>query len=178
MCPKGKNFIFSTSPPLLVRICRKQELPCFKFTLLGVFFFNDTATTEIYTLSLHDALPIWWIAEHITLNAPTTAYVSNVTGALATAELVTDPGYWARHMCQPVRFEEGLATALGRTSSAFVEIRPGKSLGAMARSHADCDRSRWPLILATMPAAADAEAGDRALAGALAELWLTGVDVD
>src|SRR5258708_2807433 len=24
------------------------------------FFFNDTATTEIYTLSLHDALPIYW----------------------------------------------------------------------------------------------------------------------
>src|SRR3712207_9330499 len=27
-------------------------------TASGVFFFNDTATTEIYTLSLHDALPI------------------------------------------------------------------------------------------------------------------------
>src|SRR5256885_11326926 len=26
------------------------------------FFFNDTATTEIYTLSLHDALPISWCA--------------------------------------------------------------------------------------------------------------------
>ena len=26
--------------------------------LLCIFFFNDTATTEIYTLSLHDALPI------------------------------------------------------------------------------------------------------------------------
>src|SRR6266571_9573930 len=24
-----------------------------------IFFFNDTATTEFYTLSLHDALPIW-----------------------------------------------------------------------------------------------------------------------
>src|SRR5438270_11373639 len=24
-----------------------------------LFFFNDTATPEIYTLSLHDALPIW-----------------------------------------------------------------------------------------------------------------------
>src|SRR3712207_8805737 len=24
-----------------------------------IFFFNDTATTEIYTLSLHAALPIW-----------------------------------------------------------------------------------------------------------------------
>src|SRR3712207_8233487 len=27
--------------------------------LSTVFFFNDTATTEIYTLSLHDALPIY-----------------------------------------------------------------------------------------------------------------------
>src|SRR2546422_2655849 len=27
------------------------------------FFFNDTATTEIYTLSLHDALPIWRCGE-------------------------------------------------------------------------------------------------------------------
>ena len=27
--------------------------------LLVFFFFNDTATTEIYTLSLHDALPIY-----------------------------------------------------------------------------------------------------------------------
>src|ERR1043166_5734931 len=37
-----------TSTPLS-RSCR-----CFVF-----FFFNDTAPTEIYTLSLHDALPIW-----------------------------------------------------------------------------------------------------------------------
>src|SRR5256885_9461367 len=29
------------------------------FWSLFFFFFNDTATTEIYTLSLHDALPIW-----------------------------------------------------------------------------------------------------------------------
>src|SRR5438874_6257636 len=28
-------------------------------SLLFSFFFNDTATTEIYTLSLHDALPIY-----------------------------------------------------------------------------------------------------------------------
>src|ERR1039457_7688889 len=29
------------------------------FSCFFFFFFNDTATTEIYTLSLHDALPIW-----------------------------------------------------------------------------------------------------------------------
>src|SRR2546429_5939403 len=30
---------------------------------LSFFFFNDTATTEIYTLSLHDALPIYTIRD-------------------------------------------------------------------------------------------------------------------
>src|SRR3712207_9435885 len=34
------------------RMCRNEER-CY------YFFFNDTATTEIYTLSLHDALPIF-----------------------------------------------------------------------------------------------------------------------
>src|SRR6267378_8538165 len=33
-----------------------SECPCIFF--FSSFFFNDTATTEIYTLSLHDALPI------------------------------------------------------------------------------------------------------------------------
>src|SRR5690348_18503033 len=32
---------------------------------LFVFFFNDTATTEIYTLSLHDALPIYAVLEQV-----------------------------------------------------------------------------------------------------------------
>src|SRR2546430_9544894 len=31
-------------------------------TICSCFFFNDTATTEIYTLSLHDALPIFTVA--------------------------------------------------------------------------------------------------------------------
>src|SRR5256885_14457185 len=33
--------------------------------LFSFFFFNDTATTEIYTLSLHDALPIWLLHEEM-----------------------------------------------------------------------------------------------------------------
>src|SRR2546426_249930 len=40
-CLKKKNHIYRLSP------------------LIFLFFFNDTATTEIYTLSLHDALPIY-----------------------------------------------------------------------------------------------------------------------
>src|SRR2546427_7639558 len=33
-------------------------LHLYVFSIFVFFFFNDTATTEIYTLSLHDALPI------------------------------------------------------------------------------------------------------------------------
>src|SRR2546427_7578185 len=40
--------LFTTSLPIIL--------------LIIFFFFNDTATTEIYTLSLHDALPISWFA--------------------------------------------------------------------------------------------------------------------
>src|SRR5256885_11868522 len=36
-------------------MCKRAGRPF----MLCFFFFNDTATTEIYTLSLHDALPIW-----------------------------------------------------------------------------------------------------------------------
>src|ERR1051325_12207019 len=36
----------------------------YAYLLVFVFFFNDTATTEIYTLSLHDALPISPLADH------------------------------------------------------------------------------------------------------------------
>src|SRR5258708_35718638 len=37
-------------------------------SLLLFFFFNDTATTEIYTLSLHDALPIYASDAYLSVN--------------------------------------------------------------------------------------------------------------
>src|SRR5207249_10162144 len=42
-------------------------LPLFSPFISFLFFFNDTATTEIYTLSLHDALPIWMFTRHADL---------------------------------------------------------------------------------------------------------------
>src|SRR5260370_36266173 len=39
-------------------IRRPPRCTLFPRTTIFLFFFNDTATTEIYTLSLHDALPI------------------------------------------------------------------------------------------------------------------------
>src|ERR1019366_9439779 len=39
------------------------------FSLFFFFFFNDTATTEIYTLSLHDALPISFLVPGFEIGA-------------------------------------------------------------------------------------------------------------
>src|SRR5947209_12958944 len=46
------------SPSFSSAILSSLQFPLVLFYLLIFFFFNDTATTEIYTLSLHDALPI------------------------------------------------------------------------------------------------------------------------
>src|SRR3712207_7524959 len=51
---------------------------------LSHFFFNDTATTEIYTLSLHDALPISDLRD--VGKAPVVRRAFEACGKLSTAE--------------------------------------------------------------------------------------------
>src|SRR2546428_415833 len=50
-----------------------------------VFFFNDTATTEIYTLSLHDALPIWPCALCVTDITPSSIDLASAPGSFSVA---------------------------------------------------------------------------------------------
>src|SRR3712207_7386366 len=49
------------------------------------FFFNDTATTEIYTLSLHDALPIYFFLSRV---GRAELDLDVFTGALADQQVV------------------------------------------------------------------------------------------
>src|SRR2546422_7690495 len=50
------------------------------------FFFNDTATTEIYTLSLHDALPICASHPTVAASAGTVRSSAHRPGAKRTAD--------------------------------------------------------------------------------------------
>src|SRR5947209_11174219 len=54
-------------------------LPHFLF-----FFFNDPAPTEIYTLSLHDALPIWRLARPSAIKSPKTGGVPRESREIST----------------------------------------------------------------------------------------------
>src|SRR5258707_738946 len=65
-----------------------EAVPSF-FSGAMVFFFNDTATTEIYTLSLHDALPICWIRcwQSMTPNSSAWAWRASMRSEEHTSEL-------------------------------------------------------------------------------------------
>ncbi|MBP2707748.1 SDR family NAD(P)-dependent oxidoreductase [Microbispora sp. RL4-1S] len=119
-----------------------------------------------------------WIADNVTLNPPVLPYLSDVTGEIATAEVVTDPGYWARHMCETVEFGAALERVLAVKDLALAEIGPGQSLGALTRGHPACERDQWPLIVTTLPGANDPQDAATALATGVGKLWLTGVPVD
>src|SRR2546430_16819493 len=57
--------------------------------LFFFFFFNDTATTEIYTLSLHDALPIWELGEGIMADRKSLGILGFMFGGVTFAVMLT-----------------------------------------------------------------------------------------
>src|SRR3712207_8167132 len=69
---------------------------------MSIFFFNDTATTEIYTLSLHDALPICRHGGKGWSHRLGGAFDSSEKG-LGTAEPELGPGHL--HLADPVDAE-------------------------------------------------------------------------
>src|SRR3712207_7027660 len=65
-----------------------------------VFFFNDTATTEIYTLSLHDALPISSSLTSIPPHAtPNSLAINQITmaGTIASGTVKPSPARSEEH---------------------------------------------------------------------------------
>src|SRR3712207_7446433 len=50
--------------------------------MMIIFFFNDTATTEIYTLSLHDALPISGCVSSVVSAVRAAAHAARATPGL------------------------------------------------------------------------------------------------
>src|SRR5206468_11733101 len=73
---------------------------------LSVFLFNATATTDIYSLSLHDALPI--CHRLFRRNPPSTTTVSNsaLSSPVQRGLLMTAKWSRSRSSCRPDRSEE------------------------------------------------------------------------
>ncbi|MFE6871924.1 type I polyketide synthase [Kitasatospora sp. NPDC057692] len=74
------------------------------------------------------------IAQGLTYHEPKTALVSNVTGDVASPELVCSPDYWVRHVREAVRFHDGITTLNTRGVTHYIELGPAAVLTAMGQT--------------------------------------------
>src|SRR5438477_10376528 len=103
------------------------QLSCFDPSTVLYFFFNDTATTEIYTLSLHDALPIFLcdialpdgsgydVIAEVKRKRPVKAVALTGFGAPDDIERGKEAGF-DFHLTKPVDFHE-LRAVLGQIAA-------------------------------------------------------------
>ncbi|MGH7679479.1 MAG: amino acid adenylation domain-containing protein, partial [Gemmatimonadaceae bacterium] len=108
----------------------------------------------------------------ITMHAPETPFVSNVTGTWITSDEARDPGYWVRHLRQTVRFADGVGTLLADTPRLLVEVGPGQTLSTFARQHPARTNHA---VVSTVRHPHEAADDRDFLLNALGQLWLRGV---
>jgi phthiocerol/phenolphthiocerol synthesis type-I polyketide synthase E len=107
---------------------------------------------------------------------PQIPYISNLTGTWITEEAVQDPGYWAAHLRQTVRFADGIHELLKAKERRVLEVGPGHTLSRLVRRHPEV-RAERP-VLASLPTQGDSLAEPAFILTTLGELWLSGVPVD
>nr|WP_262042628.1 SDR family NAD(P)-dependent oxidoreductase [Streptomyces sp. Isolate_219] len=111
------------------------------------------------------------VAESVAYVEPRIPLVSNVTGELATAEELTSPDYWVRHVREAVRFADGVWRLEEHGVTRFLEIGPDGILTAMAQA---CTDSADLLLL---PALRKDRLESEALVAAVSGMFVNGADV-
>src|SRR2546426_6245854 len=106
------------------------------------FFFNDTATTEIYTLSLHDALPIFFGGKVKSFDATNAKAVPGVKHVvqISTGVAVVADGYWSAEKGRDaltVTWDEGPTASVSSASISELFGQKAGQTGAVARHDGD-----------------------------------------
>ncbi|MGA5699001.1 type I polyketide synthase [Peterkaempfera bronchialis] len=112
------------------------------------------------------------VAESVEYHQPAIPVVSNVTGRLATAEELTSPEYWVRHVRQAVRFADGIGWLEHHGVTRFLELGPVGTLTAMAQA---CMAGDNALLVPTLR---KDRSESTAVLGALARAHVHGPAVD
>ncbi|MCP5054015.1 MAG: acyltransferase domain-containing protein, partial [bacterium] len=115
-------------------------------------------------------------AKEISFNKPVIPYISNLTGKWITVEEARDPGYWARHLRETVRFADGLAELLKEAGTIFLEVGPGRNLTTFVRQHKDKKPAQLNLNLVRHPK--ENIPDTYYLLGRIGRLWLHGGKID
>ncbi len=123
------------------------------------------------------AAPLTTWLDRVVLHPPQIPLISNVTGDWLTAVQATSPAYWAQHLCQTVRFADGLTTLL-TSSAGILEVGPGQSLASFARQHPAVNGAQRQLVWSTLPYAYEPQPAIAFLLRVLGQMWLAGVEMD
>ncbi|PNG97487.1 type I polyketide synthase [Streptomyces malaysiensis] len=115
------------------------------------------------------------VAERLTYEAPKIPIVSNLTGTLVSADEITTPDFWVRHVREAVRFLDGVRRLEDHGVTTFVELGPDGVLSAMAQECVTGDKNR---TFAFLPALRSGRPEARTLGQALAQAHVRGVPVD
>ncbi|WP_442934777.1 type I polyketide synthase, partial [Micromonospora sp. CPCC 205714] len=110
------------------------------------------------------------VAASLAYAEPQLPVVSNLTGALATAEL-TDPEYWVRHVREAVRFADGITALHAAGATTFLELGPDAALTPMIEGILTDD-------VTIIPSLRRGHDEHRQALTALAKLHVTGTTVD
>ena len=113
----------------------------------------------------------------VRLNPPQIPYVSNVTGTWITARQAMDSEYWVRHLCQTVRFADGIEEILQKPNRILLEVGPGLSLGSLALQHPTSRKETKLTVLPSLRYAYDQQADMPFLLRTLGQLWLEGAQI-
>lgn len=74
---------------------------------------------------------------------PDLTLISNITGAVATPELISTPEYWVRHIGSPVNFVAGMKAIAERGRHVFIEVGPSATLVGLGRKCVDAADHLW-----------------------------------
>jgi phthiocerol/phenolphthiocerol synthesis type-I polyketide synthase E len=113
------------------------------------------------------------MVREIPRNAPEIPFLSNVTGTWITAAEATDPDYWGRHLCQPVRFGDALAELRKDPARVLLEVGPGTSLTTLALQEGPHEGNS--VTLPTLRPSYERQPDSAYLLGTMGRLWLAGV---
>lgn len=118
------------------------------------------------------------VVQNISLKPPQIPYLSNVTGTWITAEQATDPSYWTQHMCQPVRFGDGVHQLWTQHSPILLEVGPGQALSSLAVQCLDNVSDEDKIILPSLRYAYERHSDVAFILNTLGQLWLESVKID